>query len=348
MAIVIPISMIYGNANINLLKNNVISGTTIKQNIINSELTTKKYIKDIYNKRDYYQYDDYIKQENVNYETYVENNRTKVRAYVKHAIEAENIEYLIDNIYNLDVELTLNMATFYNFTGNEIRYSTSYSKRKMKVNIAIYEDEYDYSKNKDFSTNDEANLLIYLSQNNRLLNIVFIFNCYEQIVRQDLYYNSGYYILNFEVKINDVKELITNDSKEIKYGNEPYYQLTSNELFNDKLTSKKYDINSQKFVEYDYFEKMSNDLINKYSKGKITANLTCVYGNYYNTYGGLEINGNYGETLKVGDEVIPYKRKNGIEVPLLTKNNEAVKFKITSCEIVYEGQIKYNLELLEL
>lgn len=350
MAIVIPISMIYGNANIDLLRNNVISGTTTKQYKFNSDTITKEFVKNIYKKREIYISDEYIQQENVSYETYYENNRKKIRAYVKKEIKAENIEYLIDDILDLDIELTLNIATYYNQISVEggTRYSTSYSKKKMKVKIVTSDYEYDYSKNNNFMNNDEVILLIYLTENDSILNVEFIFNCYEQIIRNDLRENSGYYILSFETKINNVKELVSDEEIEIKYGNEPYFQLTSNELFNEKIKAEKYDSDLKKFVEYDYFEKMSNDLINKYSKGKRVATLTCVYGNYYNTFGGLEINSNYGETLKVGDEVIPYKRKNGIEVPLLTKNNEAVKFKITSCEIVYEGQIKYNLELLEL
>lgn len=146
------------------------------------------------------------------------------------------------------------------------------------------------------------------------------------------YYEREIVYENFTLTINGVKT----------------YKLesSSTQLFTNKDVDLK--LNGNELVTINNAQKIIEKVYDEWQDGKKTLNLTCYKGNYYDINGNLVYNESSGETIKVGDIVIPYINSNGIERPIGNIDDTTpVQYEVTSSEIQYGGNIKLNLELLE-
>lgn len=125
------------------------------------------------------------------------------------------------------------------------------------------------------------------------------------------------------------------------------YSLQKNELYQKQTT-----INDKPIYEY-----IENDILSKWSNGRQTMSLTCVYGKYYD-YNTKEmvLNGTDGKMVEVGDIVIPTKlytnTKTNVnsEVPIaLNSDGSEKQFEVLGSEIEFNnGKLVTHLKLMEV
>lgn len=124
------------------------------------------------------------------------------------------------------------------------------------------------------------------------------------------------------------------------------YDILETKLFDD--ISEDLELGSNELIDED---KAITNLQNTYQEwkdGKKTLNFTCYKGNYYDTNGNLVYNSSSGDTIKVGDTIIPYINVGGIEKPIGNVDDDTpIEYVVTSSEIEYNGNTKLHLSVVE-
>ncbi len=324
MAITIGSAMIYNSISTNLINGNLIASTTTTENdnvIKNKEET---YSLQLYDDRGNV-------REYPNVTMYHTENNTVFRSdtfFVVKQIITPDVMFESNNIENFSGGIFLEKKYY-----NDNLEDTAYRTDVIPSQFTPIE-KFDFTNVENLYFSSSANLVGYKFNGLQSLELTYSIwgiNSNELVDGNVVYTKSFEYKLK-EQEIENVSATVTKgDSKQ-------RFSVNSNELMNVK----------NKTNDIPIFEAISNSLITNYVDGKKTAFLTCKYGEYRDTSNNIVYNGSDGKCISIGDYVIPYKRKNGVDVPLAKYiNGNPMVFIVTSSEIVYNGYININIELLE-
>lgn len=123
-------------------------------------------------------------------------------------------------------------------------------------------------------------------------------------------------------------------------------ETSTTKLFTDKDVNL--ELYGNELVTINNAEKIISNVYANWKDGKKTLNFTCYKGNYYDTNGNLVYNSSSGDTIKVGDTILPYKNVGGIEKPIGNVDDDIpVEYVVTTSEISYNGNIKVNISAQE-
>lgn len=109
---------------------------------------------------------------------------------------------------------------------------------------------------------------------------------------------------------------------------------------------------------------LANDIVSKWSNGRQTMSLTCIYGKYYSYNATTEskdsnevvLSGTDGKIIEVGDIVVPTRlytnsiTNTNYELPIaVDKDGNALEFEVLSSEIEFNnGRLVTHLKLMEV